>query len=188
MYNDAMTQMLLEHLRVEVVSTTDLDAAQRAAIVRLCTAAFAQDFGALFDLVPITASHMLVRLDDLLIGHATWMPRWLQPGRQPALHTAYVDAVATLPAYQGRGIGSAMLRRLAAQIQEYELGGLATSRVAFYERLGWELWRGPLSARTSQGNQRTPNEQVMILRLPKTPPQLDLSLPLSIEWRAGSVW
>ncbi|HEY0735134.1 MAG TPA: GNAT family N-acetyltransferase [Herpetosiphonaceae bacterium] len=180
--------LLLGHLRVEVVLTTTLDAAQRAAIVRLCTAAFAQDFGALFDLVPVTASHMLVRLDDILIGHTAWMPRWLQPGEQPPLRTAYVDAVATLPAYQGRGIGSAMMQRLADQIQDYELGGLATSRVAFYERLGWELWRGPLSARTSQGSQRTPNEQVMILRLPKTPPHLDLDLPLSVEWRAGSVW
>lgn len=183
-----MTQMLLEQLRVEVTPTTEIDTAQRAAIVRLCTAAFAQDFSALFDLVPATALHILVRRDDMLIGHATWMPRWLQPGQQPPLRTAYVDAVATLPAYQGRGIGSAVMRRLVRQIQDYELGGLATSRVAFYERLGWELWRGPLSARTSQGSQSTPNEQVMILRLPKTPPDLDLTLPLSVEWRSGSVW
>lgn len=183
-----MTQMLLEHLRVEVTPTTKLDAIERAAIVRLCTAAFAQDFGALFDLVPATASHILVRLDDVLIGHATWMPRWLQPGQQPPLHTAYVDGVATLPAYQGRGIGSAVMRRLVDQIQDYELGGLATSRVAFYEQLGWEQWRGPLSARTGLGRQPTPNEQVMILRLPKTPPDLDVTLPLSVEWRAGSVW
>lgn len=183
-----MTQMLLDHLRLQVMPTTELDATLRAAIVRLCTAAFAQDFGALFDLIPATASHILVRRDDLLIGHATWMPRWLQPGEQPPMRTAYVDAVATLPTYQGRGIGSAVMRRLVEQIEDYELAGLATSRVGFYERLGWELWRGPLSARTDQGSQRTPNEQVMILRLPKTPPQLDLTLSLSVEWRAGSVW
>lgn len=183
-----MTQMLLDNLHVEVLPTTELDAAQRAAIVRLCTAAFAQDFRTLFDLVPENAAHILVRLDNTLIGHATWMTRWLQPGQHAPLRTAYVDAVATLPAYQGRGIGSALMRRLAHQIREYELGGLATSRASFYERLGWELWRGPLNARTEQGFQLTPNEQVMILRLPKTPPDLDLSLPLSVEWRAGSVW
>ena len=33
----------------------------------------------------------------------------------------------------------------------------------------------------------TPEEQVMVLRLPKTPP-LDLELPLSAEWREGEVW
>jgi aminoglycoside 2'-N-acetyltransferase I len=183
-----MTQMLLDNLRIDVLPTTALDAAQRAMIVRLCSAAFAQDFGTLFDLIPASASHILARLNDTLIGHATWMPRWLQPAQQPPLRTAYVDAVAILPVYQQRGLGSRVMRHLAEQIQDYELGALATSDVAFYAQLGWELWRGPLSARLDQGIQPTPNEQVMILRLPKTPPDLDLSLSLSIEWRAGSVW
>jgi hypothetical protein len=33
----------------------------------------------------------------------------------------------------------------------------------------------------------TPEEQIMILQLPQTPP-LDLTLPLSAEWREGEVW
>jgi aminoglycoside 2'-N-acetyltransferase I len=187
-YNSSMTQMMPDNLWIEVLPTTELDAPQRAAIVRLCTTAFAQDFSTLFDLVPATASHILARLNDTLIGHATWMPRWLQPDQQRALRTAYVDAVAILPMYQERGIGSRIMRHLVAQIQDYELAALATSHLTFYQQLGWELWRGPLGARLKQGVQPTPNEQVMILRLPKTPPDLDLSLPLSVEWRAGSVW
>jgi aminoglycoside 2'-N-acetyltransferase I len=179
---------VLDRLQIEVVPTDRLGTAQRAAIVRLCTSAFAQDFSALFDLVPSTASHILVRLDHMLLSHATWMPRWFQPHRQPLLRTAYVDAVATLPAYHGRGIGSLVMRELVTQIQDYDLGGLATSRVGFYERLGWECWRGPLSARMAHGLLPTPDEQVMILRLPRTPADLDPTLPLSVEWRAGSVW
>jgi aminoglycoside 2'-N-acetyltransferase I len=179
---------LLDQLQVEVVPTYQLDMAQRAAIVRLCTAAFAQDFSALFDLVPLTAFHILARLDQVLIAHATWMPRWFQPDQQPLLRTAYVDAVATIPAYHDQGIGSLVMRELVSRIQDYDLAGLATSRATFYQHLGWECWQGPLSARMAHGLIPTPDEQVMILRLPRTPADLDLTLPLSVEWRAGSVW
>ena len=34
----------------------------------------------------------------------------------PLLRTAYVDAVATLPAYQGQGIGSTPMRHLATSL------------------------------------------------------------------------
>ena len=36
--------------------------------------------------------------------------------------------------------------------------------------------------------QPTPDETVMILRLPRTPPDLDLDAPLSAEWRRGELW
>ncbi|GAF68279.1 unnamed protein product, partial [marine sediment metagenome] len=34
----------------------------------------------------------------------------------------------------------------------------------------------------------TPGEEVMIHRLPHTPPSLDLHAPLSTDWRPGDVW
>jgi GNAT superfamily N-acetyltransferase len=179
---------LLDRLQLEIVLSDRLGTAQRAAIVRLCTTAFAQDFSALFDLVPSTACHILARLDQVLIGHATWMTRWFQPDQQPLLRTAYVDAVAILPAYHGHGIGSLVMRELAARIQDYDLAGLATSRSSFYQQLGWECWRGPLNTRMAHGLIPTPDHQVMILRLPRTPADLDPTRPLSVEWRAGSVW
>ena len=179
---------LLDRLQVEVVPSRQLDMVLRAAIVRLCTTAFAQDFSALFELVPSSAFHILARLDHVLIGHATWMPRWFQPDQQPLLRTAYVDAVAIIPAYHGHGIGSLVMCELVSQIQDYDLAGLATSQARFYQQLGWERWQGPLSARMAHGVIPTPDEQVMILRLPRTPADLDLMLPLSVEWRAGSVW
>ncbi|HEX6291809.1 MAG TPA: GNAT family N-acetyltransferase [Herpetosiphonaceae bacterium] len=179
---------MLDRLSVEVVATRQIGAAQRTAIIELCGAAFAQDFAPLFDLVPLTSSHLLVLLDDLMIGHATWMTRWLEPQGQALLRTAYVDAVAIAPAYQGQGVGSLVMQQLAARIQDYDIAALSTSRVSFYRRLGWEVWQGPLYVRTSRGIQHTPEEIVMILRLPRTPADLDLTRPLSVDWRSGSVW
>ena len=60
--------------------------------------------------------------------------------------------------------------------------------MGFYERLGWELWHGPLFVRTEHSVERSPDdEEVMIYRLPSTP-ELDLSAPLSAEWREGEIW
>jgi aminoglycoside 2'-N-acetyltransferase I len=82
------------------------------------------------------------------------------------------------------------MRAAADHIRErYELGALATGSHAFYERLGWERWRGPSFVRTMTGQQRTPNEDgyILILRTPTTPP-LDLTAPISCEWRPGDIW
>ena len=103
------------------------------------------------------------------------------------LKTAYVDAVATLPAVQGQGYGSALLRHLAQNIDDYEIACLQTDIPAFYQRLDWELWRGPLAGRGEAGLVPTPAQKgVMILRLHHTPP-LDLDTLLTIEV-AGRIW
>jgi aminoglycoside 2'-N-acetyltransferase I len=80
------------------------------------------------------------------------------------------------------------MKRVAEEIKDFELGALSPFSVAYYERLGWELWRGPLLIRTDEGLVRTPRDgDVMILRLPRTP-DLDLYAPLSAEWREGELW
>jgi aminoglycoside 2'-N-acetyltransferase I len=80
------------------------------------------------------------------------------------------------------------MKRLAQEIRAYDLGGLSPFSVAYYARLGWELWRGPLFIRTDDGLLPTLEaEDVMILRLPNTP-DLDLDAPLSAEWREGELW
>ena len=45
----------------------------------------------------------------------------------PVLRTAYVDAVATAPADQGRGHASAVMRALAANITDYDIACLSTA-------------------------------------------------------------
>ena len=159
---------------------------ERSAIVCLCTTAHQADFGPLFSFLPPDGLHVLGYSADQLIGHAVVTTRWLQPANLPVLKTAYVDAVAAHPRYQGQGIGSAVLRRLAAVIADYEIACLETEHVSFYARLGWEEWREPLAGRRRTELIPTPEQKgIMILRLPRTP-QLDLDSLLTIEYQGGS--
>ena len=122
-----------------------------------------------------------------LVSHAVVTTRWLQPEGQPKLRTAYVDAVATLPAYQGHGIGSRVMRHLASVVTDFEIACLETDRVSFYARLGWEVWRGPLAGRRGTELVPTPDQTgVMILRLARTP-LLDTDSLLVIEYN-GRIW
>jgi aminoglycoside 2'-N-acetyltransferase I len=171
-------------LTILIRRTQQLNAATRVAIVELCTEAQQADFSRLFFCIPTGGLHFLAYRDDQIVSHAVVTTRWLQPAGSPLLHTAYVDAVATLPAYQGRGYGSAVMRALAANIIDYEIGGLQTDRGGFFTRLGWEDWRGPQASRSAGGLILTPvQKNVLILRLPRTPP-LDLDQPLHIETQA----
>ena len=77
--------------------------------------------------------------------------------------------------------------RLVASITDFELGALCPAIPAWYLKLGWIRWRGPLAIRQPGGLLFTPEEEVMIWRLPKTP-ELDLEAPLSAEWRQGELW
>ena len=173
--------------RLAVLGVAELTPAERGEIVALCSAAFDEDFGNLFEVLSASSVHLLARVGEELVSHACWSTRWLQPGGLAPLRTAYVDAMATSPAHQGHGLGSLVMRRLAEEIRGYEIGGLCPARLAFYERLGWERWRGPLALRTAEGLRHTPDETAMILRTPRTPP-LDLDALLTIEWRAWEPW
>ena len=177
---------MAHHITFEVPRAEDLTSVYRAEIIRLCSAAYAESFAHLFEMLP-GSTHVLARLDGKLVSHAAWVTRWLQPEREELLRTAYVEAVATVPEYQGRGFATAVMKELDAQIGSYDLGALSPSDAAFYERLGWELWRGPLAIRTESGLLPTPDEEVMILRLAGTP-KLDLSRGLTAEWRGGELW
>jgi aminoglycoside 2'-N-acetyltransferase I len=176
-------------LRVISARTEDLDATTRAAIIRVCIEAHQEDdFLHLFDYIPSGGRHFLAYRQTELVSHALVTTRWLQPEGQPVLKTAYVDAVATAPAHQGRGYGSAVMRQLAAGISDYRIACLETDRPSFYARLSWEIWRGPLAGRSEQGLIPTPEQtRIMILRLPQTP-MLDLDRGLTIECQKGRVW
>lgn len=176
-------------ITVTIARTEYLSAATRAAIVQLCIAAHQEeDFRRLFTYIPSGGRHFLAYREEGLVSHAVVTTRWLQPGGHPVLKTAYVDAVATLPAYQGQGYGSAVMRHLAKNIADYAIACLETDRPAFYQRLGWEIWRGALAGRSARGLIPTPEQKgIMILRLAETP-ALDLDRELTIECQAGRIW
>jgi aminoglycoside 2'-N-acetyltransferase I len=184
--------MDMQSLQLEIAAADALDGAARAEIIALCEAAYGEGFARLFEELPGSV-HVLARDErGSLVSHAEWVTRWLQPAGLPLLRTAYVEAVATAPARQRQGLGTAVLRhltRIVAMDSTWQLSALSPSDPAFYERSGWELWRGPLAIRREGLLERTPpDEQVMIYRLPGTPARLDTTSQLTAEWRRGELW
>ena len=177
-----------ESISVTSSRTEDLDAATRASIIQVCVAAHQEDdFNHLFTYIPAGGIHVLAYRAQDLVSHAVVTTRWLQPEGLPLLRTAYVDAVSTLPAYQGQGIGSMVMRHLASLLSDFEIACLETERVSFYARVGWEEWRGPLAGRRATELLPTPDQKgIMILRLARTPP-LDVDSSLTIE-HDGRIW
>jgi aminoglycoside 2'-N-acetyltransferase I len=136
--------------------------------------------------------HVIGEADGAIVSHASVVERPLEVAGRP-LRTGYVEAVATAPGQHGRGHGSAVIGEVNAIIRAgFELGALGTGRLSFYERLGWERWRGPSFVRTAEGEVATPEDDgaLMVLRTPATPtdPPLDLDSPISCDRRPGDVW
>jgi len=181
---------MTESTRVEILKTEALDADLRNTIIELCVAAHQEeDFRNLFSYFSSGGLHFLVREGERVVSHAVVTARWLQPEGHSLLKTAYVDAVATLPDAQGRGHGSTLMRSLARKVDDdYVMGCLETDRIGFYERLGWQLWRGPLAGRSEKGLIPTPEQKgIMVLRLSQTP-ALNLDSTLTIVCEGQRIW
>ncbi len=165
----------------------DLSDQEYRELIELCNLAYDEDMQSVINQFE-NPVHVLGELDDRLVCHALWITRYLQPAGMPILRTAYVEAVATHPDYRRRGFAGAIMRKILEQIQDYDIAGLAPFSVAYYARLGWEVWRGSLFERKDGELSQSPaSERVMIYRLPQTP-ALILDSPISIEWRTGEVW
>jgi aminoglycoside 2'-N-acetyltransferase I len=180
----------MDDLVITSARTEELKESIRNAIIELCVEAHQeQDFRNLFTYVSSGGLHFLAVHDELLVSHATVTTRWLQTEDQPLLKTAYIDAVATLPAYQGLGYGSTLMRRLASDIdREYVIACLETERETFYENLGWQTWRGPLAGRSENRLIPTPDQRgIMVLKLSQTP-ALNFDSMLTIECQTGRIW
>lgn len=135
--------------------------------------------------------HYLAEAGGRLIAHASVVPRLLDVGGR-TVRAGYLEAVATLPSHQHRGIATRLVRAADAHLVErYELGALATSRPGFYERLGWRRWRGETWVIGLDGQRlRTPDEDDWIMWLPTgtTPPEVRGDEALACRWRPGDVW
>lgn len=73
--------------------------------------------------------------------------------------------------------------------RELEMGALSTGAHQFYERLGWERWRGPTFARHGRTATRTEEDDdtIMVLRFGASA-TVGLTAPLSCEGRCGDDW
>ena len=173
-------------LRIDRVATERLTTPERAAITGICDRAFGESLaGYLTDIGP--GHHLLGRIDGDLVSHLMWVPRWLQAGGEPMLHTAYIELVATTPNAQRQGHATALLQAALSEVAAFDLAALSPATESLYLRLGWRYWRGPLAARKDGHLYPTPEDRVMVQARPGTRP-LDLTAPLSVEWRPGEIW
>jgi aminoglycoside 2'-N-acetyltransferase I len=134
-------------------------------------------------------THFVVAEEGRMISHAAVVARTLKIGDRP-VRTGFIEAVATEPRHQGRGLAWAVMAQVGEAVREtFEIGALATGNHAFYTRLGWEQWRGPLFVDAPTGRLRTAEDDgaVYILRTPSSA-TVDLSDPLTCDWRLGHVW
>jgi aminoglycoside 2'-N-acetyltransferase I len=174
-------------MQIHAIVSSKLGDEVRTELLRVCNDAYREDIsGYLTNIGP--GLHLLGRVDGELVAHAMIVERTLQVARAPVLRTAYVELVATHPKHQRRGYASRLLREIVPHIQSFDIAALSPSAEEFYARLGWQSWRGELSVRRESAVEPTPNEVVMVMPLPRTPPSLSLDEPLSIEWRTGEIW
>jgi aminoglycoside 2'-N-acetyltransferase I len=177
---------------LRTVTSDDLRAEEVAALRELFRAAWGDDGEAFTeeDWEHATGGvHFILDEDGTILAHASVVERELHTDGH-RLATGYVEAVATDPLHQGRGHATAVMRKVDEYIDRtFQLGALDTGRPALYKRLGWVVWEGPTFVRTDEGPVRTAEEdgQVLVRLTPKSP-ELDLSAPISCEWRPGDVW
>lgn len=133
--------------------------------------------------------HFVLEGGGGIVAHASVVERELHTGGH-RLATGYVEAMATASVHQRRGHGSALMREVDAYIDRtFSLGALDTGRTAFYERLGWVVWKGPTFVRMDTGLVRTADEDgYVMVRFTPTSPRLDVAAPISCDWRPGDVW
>jgi aminoglycoside 2'-N-acetyltransferase I len=188
-----MRPMAEKSIAVRRVATANLAPDEIAATRMLLDAAFGDDpeeaFGEDDWQHALGGTHVVAERDGRIVGHAAVVERELRVGRR-ALRTGYVEAVGVAPSEQGTGVGTALMREVAAVIDEgFELGALGTGSHHFYERLGWRTWRGPSSVRTPAGERRSRDEDgfIMVLATSWTP-ALVVDAPISCDERPGDAW
>jgi aminoglycoside 2'-N-acetyltransferase I len=131
----------------------------------------------------------VIASEDHVVAHAAVVERTLGVGDR-VWRCGYVEGVATAPGRQGEGLGSLVMRQVGELVRaEFDLGALSTDRHGFYERLGWERWRGPSFVHNGRQVIRTPDEDdgIMVLRFGATA-ELDLTDAIWCESRPGDDW
>ncbi|MFM2310411.1 MAG: aminoglycoside N-acetyltransferase AAC(2)-Ie [Chloroflexota bacterium] len=174
--------------QIHVIPDSAISAEQKAEIRALLDAAFEGD------LSDDDADHaaggirVLAYEGARLIGHAAVISRQMQ--RNNTTETiGYVEGVAVLPASQGRGVGRALMERVAiVSSGMYRVTMLSTGEHAFYEKLGWHRFLGESYVDHHGVHVRTADEDdgLMILVADRT-----WNMPgctVVCDWRAGDVW
>jgi aminoglycoside 2'-N-acetyltransferase I len=174
---------------VRLLTTAEVPPELLAAARDLCYRAFAGRFADTDWDHALGGWHALALEGTELVAHASVVGRVLHVGGR-GFRAGYVEAVATEPGRQGTGLGSLVMAPLGAVIRaETELGALSTGAHGFYQRLGWERWRGPTYVRRDGKPVRTPVEDDGVMVLRHGPSRgLDLSADITCDQRSGDDW
>ena len=185
--------MIAPARQIRVLASDDVDAPLLTELTALCEAAFREPFEAVWERVG-PGIHVVASVGGRVVAHSMVIDRRIYLGHEPdqALDVGYVENVATWPELAGSGHGTAVMREIGRLIgDEYALGALATGSNGFYARLGWETWRGPTYVRMLDGQRVRSADQdgdVMVLRTPRSPSDLDVAGPIAVDWRAEEPW
>lgn len=176
---------------IRVVPSAELTAAEWSELTDLCIAAFEESWDGYWESIG-PGLHVIAEDDEeRILAHAGIVDRLLYLG-DAVLRAGYLEAVAVLPAFQRRGHGTAVMEVINRLLDEgYELGGLGTGSHHFYEQLGWVTWQGTAWIRQPGGRLDRALDRdggIMVRRTPTTPPDLDVSLPIAVDWRPDEVW
>ena len=176
-------------VRVDAFFTVDAAQTLLDELNDMCVRAFEGDFDPEDWEHALGGRHFVARVEDRPVAHAAVVDRILEAdGRQ--LRTGYVEAVATEPASQGRGLGSLVMAEATWWIAStFEFGALGTGAYAFYERLGWERWRGTTFVRDGSVVRRSAEDDdaMMVFRFGPSA-GIDLGGALLCEARSGDDW
>lgn len=176
---------------IRVVASAELSSSDWSTLTDLCVAAFNEPWDDYWESIGPGVHVIAEEAGRGVVAHAAIVDRLLYPG-DAMLRAGYVEAVAVWPDLQRQGLGTRVMDVIDAKIDEsFELGALGTGSREFYTRLGWVVWEGPTWIRERDGSLvRSPDEDggIMVRMTPMTPPDLDLSLPIAVDWRPGEVW
>jgi aminoglycoside 2'-N-acetyltransferase I len=176
---------------VRRATTAELSEEELAALRLLVFGAFGGRFDEHDWVHTIGGVHVLAFEGEEAVAHGAVVARTLEAGGRE-LRTGYVEGVATRGDRRGLGLATLVMAEVGRVIVEgYELGALSdgTGIPGFYQRLGWEMWRGPTFVAGPGGRERTADDDgsVLVLRTPISG-ELDLTGPLTCDWRPGDVW
>jgi aminoglycoside 2'-N-acetyltransferase I len=179
-------------IRIRVVPSAGLSSTEWSTLTALCIAAFDEPWDDYWESIGPGVHVLAENARRGIVAHAAIVDRLLYPG-DLTLRAGYVEAVAVWPDLQRSGLGTQVMDVINQMIdEEYELGALGTGHHGFYARRGWVAWQGPTSIRERDGTlKRSPDEDgdIMVRLTPSTPPGLDVSLPIAVDWRpGGEVW
>jgi aminoglycoside 2'-N-acetyltransferase I len=175
---------------VRLFETEQLPAHLRAAIRRLLDEAFSGDFSQDDWEHALGGWHAIVASGSHVVAHAAVVERRIRVGA-PAVRAGYVEAVAVAPARQRQGLGTSVMTSIAEVVRDrFDLGLLSTGEWHFYERVGWERWRGPSYVATADGRllrSADDDDGLMVLRCAASH-DVDLSASIVCDERPGDNW